>query len=116
MGWSPCSTARVLVVLAAVSLPVAADNCTARCDAVPGIARRVGTCDFGSGRYLDPSQCRVGDGDARDSDRANKWEYGQRKRAIAAAAGKQETVRTNNTFASRDVRAGAKEGKRPRVG
>ena len=32
-----------------------------------------------------------GHGDARTSARAEKWEYGQRKRAIEAAAGKQET-------------------------
>ena len=56
-----------------------------------------------------------GHGDARTSARADKWEYGQRKRAIEAAAGKQETVRTDNTFRSRAVRAGAKEGKRMRV-
>ena len=56
-----------------------------------------------------------GRGDARTSQRAEKWEYGQRKRAIEAAAGKQETVRTDNTFQSRAVRAGAKEGKRMRI-
>ena len=53
-----------------------------------------------------------GDGDARDSARAEKWEYGQRKRGIAAAAGKQETVRTDNTFCSRAVRAASNAGKR----
>ena len=57
-----------------------------------------------------------GDGDARDSVRAEKWEYSQRKRAIEAAAGKQENVRDNNTFRSRAVREGTKEGKRQRVG
>ena len=57
-----------------------------------------------------------GDGDARTSDRAEKWEYYQRQRAIAAAAGKQETVRTNNTITSRNVRAGAREGRRQRLG
>ena len=56
-------------------------------------------------------QWRCGDGDARTSERAERWEFGQRKRAIDAAAGKQETVRTNNTFHSRAVRLGAKEGK-----
>jgi hypothetical protein len=59
---------------------------------------------------------RSGEGDARTSKRAEKWEYSQRKRAIDAAAGKQETVRTDNTLHDRNVRAGAKEGKRQRVG
>ena len=74
-------------------------------DAVDGIA---------SARELVQWGC--GDGDARTSARAETWEHGQRKRAIAAAAGKQETVRTDNTIASRSIRAGAKEGKRQRVG
>ena len=56
-----------------------------------------------------------GDGNARTSQPAEKWEYGQRQRAIAAAAGKQQTVRMDNTFRSRGARESAKEAKRPQV-
>lgn len=73
-------------------------------DAVDAVACKRQVIEWGSGH-----------GNARTSERAERWEYGQRKRAIDAAAGKQETVRTDNTFRSRAVRAGAKEGKRTRV-
>ena len=58
-----------------------------------------------------------GDGNGRVSERAEKWEYGQRKHAIEAAAGKQETVRTAgiNTFASSKVRQASAGGKRIKV-
>ena len=73
-------------------------------DAVDKVACKKQVVEWVSGR-----------GDARTSLRSEKWVYGQQKRAIEAAAGKQETVRTDNTFQSRAVRAGAKEGKRVRV-
>jgi hypothetical protein len=70
----------------------------------------------GTGTRQEAQAWLSGDGNARTSKRAEKWEYGQRKRAIATAAGKQQTVRMDNTLASRAVRAGAKESKRVRVG
>ena len=69
----------------------------------------------GMGSALQVQEWADGSGDARTSERAHWWEFRQRKRAVAAAQGKQETVRTDNTFTSRAVRAGAKEGKRMRV-
>ena len=70
----------------------------------------------GTGSLEEAQAWGCGDGNARTSKRAEKWEDGQRKRAIGAAAGKQQTVRMDNTLASRAVRAGAKESKRVRVG
>ena len=70
----------------------------------------------GTGTKREAQLWMCGDGNARTSVRAIMWEYGQRKRAIATAAGKQQTVRMDNTLASRAVRAGARESKRGRVG
>ena len=47
---------------------------------------------------------------------SERWEYYQRKRAIAAAAGKQQNVRDDNTIRSRKIQDGAAEVKRARIG
>ena len=56
-----------------------------------------------------------GAGNARTAPVAEKWEYGQRKRAIDAAAGKQQNVRDDATLRSRKLQESAREVKRARL-
>jgi len=56
-----------------------------------------------------------GTGDAWESEQACTWRDGQQQRAVAAAAGKQESARTFNTITSNTKNILGAAEKRPRA-